>query len=256
MPRTTGPLAAQDAAAKDGGGAGAAAAAANAAAATARASAAHAAAAAAAASLALGMDPAVGSASEPSQPTQTPSTQQAQQEQLRQRQEQYQAAYQQLLPPQWQQAQRQGSTQCADAAAGAGGAPRWQASRGGRHPAGAGMIAGARSVPHGVVLDGDVDESSDGDGGFQLCETVYRSQWHQLVPRGFSVKDYTEIEASAEELPKMTLFDFAGQHTYYQMHHIFITPKLAMYVAVIDLSKLPASSSEAEMVGDAESELT
>ena len=40
------------------------------------------------------------------------------------------------------------------------------------------------------------------------------------------------------------MFDFAGQRMYYQMHHIFITPKLSIYLVVFSLEKAPDAALE------------
>ena len=39
--------------------------------------------------------------------------------------------------------------------------------------------------------------------------------------------------------PTLTVLDFAGQRMYYQMHHVFITAALSIYVAVFDLAHDP-----------------
>ena len=50
----------------------------------------------------------------------------------------------------------------------------------------------------------------------------------------------------AEEQPTLTILDFAGQRMYYQMHHIFITAALSIYVAVFNLAHDPGESLEGE----------
>ena len=74
----------------------------------------------------------------------------------------------------------------------------------------------------------------------------------------FSMDDYAAVVArilSTKPIAtkKMTLLDFAGQRMYYQMHHIFVTPKLSIYVAVFSLESAPGDALEGE---DAECGLT
>ena len=45
---------------------------------------------------------------------------------------------------------------------------------------------------------------------------------------------------------KMTIFDFAGQRMYYVMHHIFISPRLSIYLVVFSLAKDPQDELEGE----------
>ena len=45
---------------------------------------------------------------------------------------------------------------------------------------------------------------------------------------------------------KMTIFDFAGQRMYYVMHHIFISPRLSIYLVVFSLAKAPKDALEGE----------
>eukprot|EP01048_Picozoa_sp_COSAG05_P025081 COSAG05_NODE_6208_length_1000_cov_0.815760_1_plen_304_part_01 len=63
-----------------------------------------------------------------------------------------------------------------------------------------------------------------------------------MVEEAFDLERYaTAARVQDSKMSKMTIFDFAGQRMYYHMHHIFITPKLSIYLLAFNLDKDPGS---------------
>ena len=95
--------------------------------------------------------------------------------------------------------------------------------------------------------------------GFIAPKTGQAAEYHpdpelELAIPAEPLSGYNDfISQPSANVPKMSVFDFAGQHMYHQMAQVFIRPKLSMYLPVLDLSKDPDAKLEAE---DSERPLT
>ena len=80
---------------------------------------------------------------------------------------------------------------------------------------------------------------------FRITTEADRSEMERLAAMAATVGDYnggagtdaTDSMSAVE--PVLTILDFAGQRMYYQMHHVFITNSLSIYVAVFNLAHDP-----------------
>eukprot|EP01043_Picozoa_sp_COSAG02_P031301 COSAG02_NODE_2036_length_10039_cov_174.290040_1_plen_1339_part_00 len=114
-------------------------------------------------------------------------------------------------------------------------------------------------------VDSEQEPEPEPELAARALQGTHQKPQHESEPEhkpqrrsSFSMDDYAAVVAQIlnskpSTTKKVTLFDFAGQRMYYQMHHIFITPKLSIYLIVFSLEAAPDDALEGE---DAECGLT